>query len=280
MPGPRKTLAVRSGHRRDRQPLGEPTRGKTATNRLRRLDLWLLRTEPGLIAAEGPEPFVDLGYGRLPYTTAESARALRTLNPRLPVLGVEVDRDRVEAAAPWVDPLTTFRRGGFELPVDGAARVVRAMNVLRQYEEDAAREAWRLMGERLQPGGLLIEGTCTPFGRLLVVQLLRKDGDALADAGLLFSTNFRTPDPPRPEAFQAVLPKHLIHRMVPGTPIHRFMQLWEAAWSRARVVKSFGRRQVWVRAAEELARDGVDVLTDRWLLRRGFLLARGLTPPA
>lgn len=276
MPGPRKTLDVPSGHRRDRQPLGEPTRGKTATNRLRRLDLWLLRTEPALVAAAGAAPFVDLGYGRLPYTTAESARALRRLNPHLPVLGVEVDRERVEAAAPWSDALTTFRRGGFELPLRGQARVIRAMNVLRQYEEDAAREAWRLLGDRLLPGGLLIEGTSTPFGRLLVVQLLRREGDALTDAGLLFSTNFRTPEPPRPEAFRAVLPKHLIHRMVPGTRIHRLMASWEAAWERARVVESFGRRQVFVRAAEELAESGVAVRLDRWLLRRGFLCVDGI----
>ena len=282
MPGPRKTLQVPAGHRRDRQPLGEATRGKTAPNRLRRLDLWLLRTEQPLLLREDRTPFVDLGYGRVPRTTLESARALRRLRADLPVVGVEVDAERVAVARPFEDAITRFRRGGFELPlgvVKGEppkARVVRAMNVLRQYEEPAARAAWSVIGERLAPGGLLIEGTCSPFGRLMAVQLLRGTDDGLVDEGLLFSTNFRTEEPPTPSAFRAVLPKHLIHRVVPGTAIHELMTEWEAAWARARVVEAFGRRQLWVRAARELGSAGVDVWEDPWTLRRGFLLVRGL----
>ncbi|MCO4773854.1 MAG: class I SAM-dependent methyltransferase [Deltaproteobacteria bacterium] len=282
MPGPRKTLHVGAGYRRDRQPLGEATRGKTAPNRLRRLNLWLLRTERELLARRDRTPFVDLGYGRLPLTTLESARSLRQLNPRLPVLGVEVDPARVEAAKRWEDEDTRFRRGGFELPLGGRgdasqARVIRALNVLRQYEEPAARDAWRLLGDRLSPGGLLIEGTCSPLGRLMAVQLLRKGESGLEDAGLLFSTNFRTVEPLSPSAFQAVLPKHLIHHVVPGTAVHGLMQSWGRAWERARVVEAFGRRQVWVRAARELAAAGFSVWDDPWTLRRGFLLVHGVT---
>jgi len=282
MPGPRKSLDVGAGHRRDQQPIGEATRGKTAPNRLRRLDLWLLRTEAELLARTDASPFVDLGYGRLPLTTLESARALRRLNPDLSVLGIEVDAARVRAAQRWAGPRTHFVRGGFDLPLGAlpgqpsGARIVRAMNVLRQYEEPAARQAWELMGERLVDGGLLIEGTCTPFGRLLVVQLLRKEAGALVDAGLLFSTNFRTPQPPRPSEFQGVLPKHLIHRVVEGTAIHAMMTAWDQCWERARVLEAFGRRQVWVRAAQGLAEAGWDVRTDGWLLRRGFMRVGGM----
>lgn len=277
MPSPRKTLSVEAGHRTDRQPLGEATRGKTAPNRLRRLDLWLLRTERDLVGRDDPTPFVDLGYGRVPLTTLESARSLRRLNPQLPVLGVEVDPNRVAEGAPYEDAITAFRRGGFELPLDSmpgdpkTARVIRAMNVLRQYEEPAARQAWRVMGERLAPGGLLIEGTSSPFGRVMAVQLLRAGEGELQDAGLLFSTNFRTPETLHPGLFRGVLPKHLIHRMVPGTDIHRFMNDWEACWERARSVQVYGLRQVWVRAALGLDAMGWPVLLDRWLLRRGFL---------
>ena len=277
MPGPRKTLSVHAGHRTDSQPLGEATRGKTAPNRLRRLDLWLLRTEQELIRRSDQTPFVDLGYGRVPLTTMESARSLRRVNPDLPVLGVEVDPARVAEGAPYEDALTAFRRGGFELPLEsmpGApkrARVIRAMNVLRQYEEPAARHAWRIMGGRLASGGLLIEGTCSPFGRVMVVQLFRSDEGELDDAGLLFSTNFRTMEPLHPRLFRAVLPKHLIHRVVPGTEIHRFLTDWEASWERARAVQAYGLRQVWVRAAQELTEMGWSVLLDHWLLRRGFL---------
>ena len=275
--GQRASLSVPAGHRRGRQPLGEATRGKTAPNRLRRLDLWLLRTEVELLSRPDGTPFVDLGYGRVPLTTLESARSLRAVNPGLPVRGVEVDAARVELARGHEDELTTFRRGGFEVPLDdlpgagGRARVIRAMNVLRQYEEAAGREAWRLLGDRLSEGGLLIEGTCSPFGRLMAVQLLRRGEQGLDDAGLLFSTNFRTEEALEPSMFRAVLPKHLIHRVVPGTRVHAFFADWESAWDRALALKAFGRRQVWVRAAQGLVERGWPVLEDRWLLRRGFL---------
>lgn len=279
MPGPRAQLDVPSGHRRGKGPLGEATRGKTAPNRLRRLDLWLLRTERDLLLRPGPEPCVDLGYGRLPLTTAESARSLRMLAPHLPVVGVEVDPARVEAAEPWADERTSFRLGGFDLPLtreEGSARVIRALNVLRQYEEDAVPGAWQLLGDQLADGGLLIEGTSDPLGRLMVVQLLRKTEGELEDAGLLFSTNLR-PTELEPAVFRAVLPKRWIHRVHDEGGVAPFLAAWERCWaSDGLAVSAFGRRQVWRRAAEGLAAMGWDVTTDPWLLRRGFLAVRGL----
>ena len=51
---------------------GHETRGKTARNRLRRVDLWALLYDPHLIRREdGPFAhgfFVDLGYGAYPFT--------------------------------------------------------------------------------------------------------------------------------------------------------------------------------------------------------------------
>ena len=86
------------------RPQGQPTRGKTAQNRLRRVDLFLawyaanlLRCNDGACAGAW---LVDLGYGAEPFTTLEMAQRLRRLNPRLPVLGVEIDADRVATALP------------------------------------------------------------------------------------------------------------------------------------------------------------------------------------
>jgi hypothetical protein len=169
-------------------PLGQPTRGKTARNRLRRVDNFLTLYDPGLLRrADGLYEgafFVDLGYGAEPFTTLESAQRLRRINPALPVLGVEIDPERVAAAQFYADDLTHFRLGGFNLPLrlraDGApetARVIRAFNVLRQYAEGDVAAAWEAMGRSLLPGGLLFEGTSEPYGRVWVANVLRRVDD-------------------------------------------------------------------------------------------------------
>mgnify|MGYP007095248619 CR=1 FL=1 len=143
-----------------KRPLGEPTRGKTARNRLRRVDNFLAMFDPSLIRRNDGEFahawFVDLGYGAEPWTALESAVRLRKLNPRLPVLGVEIDPERVAAAQPYADELTQFRLGGFNLPLQPlttggieTVRALRAFNVLRQYSEAAVADAWAQMMKSL-----------------------------------------------------------------------------------------------------------------------------------
>lgn len=264
---------------RDR-PLGQTTRGKTAHNRLRRVDIFVLIYDPGLVQRRdgyfATAPFVDLGYGAEPWTTLESARRLRRLNPTLPVLGVEIDPERVEAAQPFADPLTQFRLGGFNLPLSsGGARLIRAFNVLRQYEETDVAQAHATLGRRLLPGGLLIEGTSDPFGRLWVANLLRKPASdepaaPLVVEGLLFSTNFRWGFEPR--LFQPVLPKNLIHRVTPGHPIYDFFNAWTSAYQAALPLRSLGLRQLFSKSARQLAAHDYAIDTRRRLLSRGFLL--------
>src|SRR5512135_154777 len=102
-----------------KKPEGQPTRGKTAANRLRRVDNFLLLYAPSLLTRTDSgfarALFVDLGYGFDPRTTLESAARFRRLNPDLAILGVEIDKDRVEAALPYVDEKTFFRLSGFNL---------------------------------------------------------------------------------------------------------------------------------------------------------------------
>src|ERR1041385_855323 len=102
-----------------KKPEGQPTRGKTASNRLRRVDNFILLYEPSLLTRTNGlftrALFVDLGYGFDPRTTLESAARFRRLNPDLPILGVEIDKERVEAALHYTDEKAFFRLGGFNL---------------------------------------------------------------------------------------------------------------------------------------------------------------------
>lgn len=285
-----------------RKPQGQATRGKTAQNRLRRVDLFFARYDPSLLrrsdGAFAEALFVDLGYGAEPFTTLETARRLRKLNPQLRLLGVEIDRERVAAAQPYAGPLTDFRVGGFNLPLvqDGggqreAVRAIRALNVLRQYEESEVAPAYIALAEGVLPGGLLVEGTSDPYGRLWVANVLRRRPDPAeplaagartANAvallweaeALVFSTNFRWGFDPA--QFQPVLPKNCIHRMRPGEPIYNLMEAWKAAARRTLPERAWGLRRWFSASLHALAADGFDVvLHGRWPAL-GFLIVRQL----
>src|SRR4029450_8504546 len=96
-------------------------------------------------------------------SAATPLNPLERLSPevdRLEVVGLEIDPARVTAVAADRDPpRVDFRVGGFELaglqPV-----LVRAFNVLRQYDEASAAEALDTMRAALCPGGVIVEGTC------------------------------------------------------------------------------------------------------------------------
>jgi hypothetical protein len=124
-----------------KKPEGQATRGKTASNRLRRVDNFFLLYEPSLLTRTddlfAKALVVDLGYGFDPRTTLESAARFRHLNHDLQILGVEIEKERVEAALPYADEKTFFRLGGFNLPLKEGEylRLIRAFNVLRQAEE-------------------------------------------------------------------------------------------------------------------------------------------------
>ena len=145
--------------------LGLPTRGTTNANRLRRVDRWILATQVARLR-DCPRPLVvDLGYGASAVTTLELVERLSPEVDRLEVVGLEIDPARVAAVAADRDPpRVDFRVGGFELaglqPV-----LVRAFNVLRQYDEVSAAQAWDTMRAALGPGGVIVEGTCDEWGR-------------------------------------------------------------------------------------------------------------------
>jgi hypothetical protein len=185
---------------------------------------------------------------------------LRTLRPDVRVLGLELDADRVAAARPAADPpWLEFRRGGFELA--GARPVLlRAFNVLRQYTEPAAVEAWATMLGGLAPGGLLIEGTCDEIGRRCCWVTL----DATGPRTLTLAC--RPASLHRPAELAERLPKTLIHRNVPGERVAVLLTALDACWDRAAPFAPFGQRARWTEAVRLLHAAGWPVVdrARRW----------------
>jgi hypothetical protein len=222
------------------RPVGRPTRGTTAPNRLRRVDRFIAaRFGPLLRSAEDPL-VVDLGYGEHPVTTVELYRRLREVRSDVRVVGLEIDPARVALAAASAEPpWLTFARGGFELaglrPV-----VVRAMNVLRQYDESDVDSAWAAMVGALAADGAVVEGTSDEPGRLASWICLDRDGPQT----LTFAARLSTLDGPAVLAER--LPKALIHHNVPGHPVHDLLRALDSAWAAAAPYGSFGVRQRWL----------------------------------
>ena len=147
------------------QPIGTVTRGTTAPNRLRRSDRWLLHVECGRLREAQHPLVVDLGFGASPVTTRELADRLHEhVRADLDVVGLEIDPVRVQQAIEFETVHLKFRRGGFEL-AGMHANVVRAFNVLRQYDESSVQAAWQQMYDKIAGGGLIIDGTCDEIGR-------------------------------------------------------------------------------------------------------------------
>jgi hypothetical protein len=260
-----------------KKPEGQPTRGKTASNRLRRVDNFILLYEPSLLTRTdglfAQSLFVDLGYGFDARTTLESARRFRRVNRDLPILGVEIEKERVEAALPYADEMTFFRLGGFNLPLKEGehVRLIRAFNVLRQYEGKDFAPAYERLAQYVLPGGLMIEGTSNPFGSVWCANVVRRleTGDWRFEA-LVFSTNFRMGFDLT--EFQAVLPKNLIHHVLPGEPIYDFFEAWKQSAAEASAMKTYGLRQWFMQSAEFLARKGYKVNLQKKFLERGYLI--------
>jgi hypothetical protein len=234
------------------RPIGTATRGTTNPNRLRRMDRWIADTHGPALRRCGSPVAVDLGYGAAPWTAVELLARLRTAEPRTAVIGIEIDPGRVAAAKPYEREGLTFAHGGFEIPLtSGGARptLIRAANVLRQYDEGEVAAVWQRLCERLAPGGLLVEGTCDEIGRRHVWVALGPQGPRT----VTFATRLGSLD--RPSDLAERLPKALIHRNVPGEPVHAFLRDFDRAWATAAPYASLGARQRWIAAARALSAD-------------------------
>lgn len=213
------------------------------------MDRWIAATHgPALRRAVRPPIAVDLGYGAAPWTAVELQTRLRRVRPDVSVVGVEIDPERVAAAQPYVREGLSFVRGGFEVPVAEPPTLIRAANVLRQYEEPQVWPVWQRLCGRLAPDGLLVEGTCDEIGRRHVWVALDRTGPRT----VTFAARLSTLD--RPSDLAERLPKALIHRNVPGEPVHAFLRDFDRAWLTAAPYGALSARQRWLRAVAELAR--------------------------
>jgi hypothetical protein len=265
LPPQRKAPRLAAGRAR---ALGLPTRGTTNANRLRRVDRWLLATQVPRLRDAARPLVVDLGYGASAVTTLELADRLGPAVPGLEVVGLEIDPARVTAVEADRDPpRVDFRVGGFELaglrPV-----LVRAFNVLRQYDEASAARAWDTMRAALGPGGLVVEGTCDEWGRRAAWVALDADGP------LTLTLSARVADLDAPSDLAERLPKALIHRNVPGQPVHEFLRAFDAAWAAAAGLSAFGPRQRWAAAVGALADQGWPMVGSSRRWRHGELTVR------
>lgn len=82
------------------RPQGQPTRGKTALNRLRQVDAYIALAHTGVLSSRSPL-VVDVGYGAYPWTALEMFERWLPINPRLRLLGLEIDSERVAVAQPY-----------------------------------------------------------------------------------------------------------------------------------------------------------------------------------
>lgn len=239
---------------------GRITRGTTGVNRLRRVDRFIAALPE--LRRTGDPLVVDLGYGGSATTPLELHARLARVRPDVEVVGIEIDPERVRAASEHARPGVSFIRGGFEVPTARRPVVIRALNVLRQYDESEVVPNWRHMVARLQPGGVLVEGTCNEVGRVC-------SWIEVTDAGpRSFTVALRLADLERPSIVAERLPKVLIHRNVPGERIHTFLADLDRLWATHAGLGVYSAEQRWLAVARGMKDAGWPVRggVRRWRL--------------
>ena len=244
---------------------GRITRGTTGTNRLRRVDRYLAAL-PVLRHTDDPL-VVDLGYGASATTSLELQHRLARVRPDVEVIGIEIDPERVRIANLAARPGVSFRLGGFEVPLPHGRRpaLIRALNVLRQYDESEVLPNWHRMVARLQPAGLLVEGTCNEVGRVASWVTVGADGP------LSLTVALRLPGLEAPSIVAERLPKVLIHRNVPGELVHAFLVDLDRQWAYNAALSTWSAPQRWIALAEGMATDGWPIVGGRTRWKLGEL---------
>jgi hypothetical protein len=247
-----------------KKPVGLITRGTTNPNRLRRVDRYIANL-PQLKQAH--PIVVDLGFGATPTTSIEILQRLAQTNPEVTVVGIEIDRERVERGLPFQTKNLLFGLGGFEVPLPKPLTgkevdVIRAMNVLRQYDESEVLASWKLMQSRLKGNGVIVEGTSDELGRIASWITLSKT------APVSFTIALKLNEVEKPSKVAERLPKILIHRNVEGESIHSLLKDLDEAWFRNSALSTFSAAQRWIAACRDLKNSGWPITNSqkRWAL--------------
>lgn len=257
--------------------IGTVTRGTTNTNRLRRVDRWI--AAQSVLRRTADPLVVDLGFGASGVTALELHHRLAKTRPEVEVVGLEIEPGRVRTATEQLAAVrsgrTAFARearvrfalGGFEVPLpDGRrAAVIRAFNVLRQYGEPEVADAWARMTARLQPDGLLVEGTCDEIGRVASWVTLGCAGP------LTLTVSLRLSGLEAPSVVAERLPKALIHHNVPGDRVHTYLRELDRLWRIHSPLMAYGPRQRWIAVAQGMRDAGWPIVGGRARWRLGEL---------
>ena len=247
-----------------KKPVGAITRGTTNPNRLRRVDRFIAN----LPQLKVSNPIVvDLGFGATPTTSIEMLHRLAQTNSKVTVVGIEIDRERVERGLPFQTKNLLFGLGGFEIPLpkplsERQVDVIRAMNVLRQYGESEVIPSWELMQSRLTDNGLIVEGTSDELGRIASwVSVSKTKVDS-------FTIALKLNEVERPSKVAERLPKILIHRNVEGEAIHTLLNDLDEAWFRNSGLSTFSPAQRWIATCRDLKNSGWPITNNqkRWAL--------------
>jgi SAM-dependent methyltransferase len=195
---------------------------------------------------------VDLGYGATPHTTLELAERLASVNPYIRVIGIEIDPERVAAAQPSATNRVSFVRGGFEVPLPqgDTADIIRAFNVLRQYDESEVDSIWNRLLSRISPNGIILDGTCDEIGRVATWVSLGKNGPETLTIAL------RLAELVTPSIAAERLVKVLIHRNVPGESIHRFFEDLDRLWAVSSPLQVYSPSQRWIAVVRAMKTEG------------------------
>lgn len=261
-----------------KKPIGTITRGTTNPNRLRRVDRYISALPEFRIATD--PIVVDLGFGANPTTAIEMLERLSSVQPNVTVVGIEIDRERVNRALPFQTHNLLFGLGGFEVPLpkplkaNDKVTVIRVLNVLRQYDESEVKNAWELMQARLTSNGFIVEGTCDEIGRIASWITLNPSGPKL------FTISLKLRGLTKPSKVAERLPKVLIHHNVEGEAIHRLLIDLDAAWATHAPFGIFSPAQRFVACAKDLRAKGWPIILEpkRWRLGELTLNWKSVAP--
>src|SRR5690606_5408830 len=202
---------------------------------------------------------------------------LARANAGVEVLGLEIDPARVAGATAQLalaraagparygraiaaDARVSFARGGFEVPAPRRPHVIRAMNVLRQYDEHEVAGHWATMLGRLAPGGLLVEGTSNEVGRVCAWVALDASADRRPQPRSLTIAlkvdELGTDAMPAPSVVAGGLPRALTPRHVPGERVHALLGDLDRAWASDAPLADFGAVQRWQSTVRRMRRAG------------------------
>ena len=226
--------------------------------------------------------FCDLGFGHESISSREWLELLvRGGASNIKLLATDIVPQRVRHARRLLEerPMDIdekvaqidFQVSGFNVPLLHGERVsvMRAMNVLRQYDESGVAAAHMTMAAALKDGGLLLEGTSNPLGKIWTANLLQRVNDRLEHRFLVLAAKF-TQRNLSANLFKALLPRSFVNQTRQPL-IASFFDTWDRLLVEVVRPMRISIRKQFVLLAEQLYKANFSVRLDNTLLKRGFL---------